>query len=307
MPKFTAILSKMTGNTPRSQDEEGTIIDVGLDSKGDPFLTTSVRTLDETEDDRTLDTTFMDTEQIQSIRGQDAFMYHSIVQTQRRNQMSLLSEDGEGAQGSNDGQFDQFDSRVNSNSIPREIRDILLEDFEEDEDVVSTATGQGQGNAPRDAVLPTSTERITRDMVDLLQDFDETLQDDDADCGAGGGAAEALPSLNIPVPTSGRRMPRRRSQSLMPTRRTFVHRENTRRFTQSFAGYSTGVVKRQRRVTTECHFSMVVPDPEVMSELMRESVSTASESLRGSFLDIIEADDESLAMDESILALFDYE
>jgi hypothetical protein len=305
MPKFSAILSKMSGRSssnPEIEEQEGMIIDTGIDPKGDPFFTTSVRTLDETDDERTLDTAFMDVQQIESIRGRDAFMYHSIVQMQRRTQRSLLSED-EGAQASSGVPFDQFDSRASSNSIPREIRDALLDDFGEDEYVVPNDSSQGQGRGT------TPTETITRDMVDLLQDFSETLEDDDADSGAGGGggaAAAAPPSVSIPVPTS-RRMPRRLSQSLLPARRrSSVHRED-RRFTQSFAGYSTGVVKRQRRVTTECHYSMVVPDPEVMSELMRSSVTLENNSLRNSFLNFLEESDDEPDMDESLRALFDYE
>ena len=63
---------------------EGTVV-AELDAKGDIMLTTSVRTAESTiEDETSLDTSFMDIQEIESIREQDAFMYHSIVQQQRR-------------------------------------------------------------------------------------------------------------------------------------------------------------------------------------------------------------------------------
>jgi hypothetical protein len=52
---------------------------------------------------------------------------------------------------------------------------------------------------------------------------------------------------------------------------------------------------------------MVVPDAEVMSELMRSSGTLENHNLRDSFLSFLEESDDERDMDESLRALFDYE
>ena len=238
---------------------EGTVV-AELDAKGDIMLTTSVRTADSTvEDEASLDTSFMDVHEIESVREHDAFMYHSIVQQQRRS--SAMS--GQSIPGTTENtshvQFDEFNPRASSNSIPRDIMEILGDIDLEDVD-----------GAPQEVQAP-----------------NRTLSH--ADNGAG---LQATSAAREQQQGNQGRMPRRRSRSLMPSQAT----PQQRRLTQSFAGFSTGVVRRQRRVTTECHHSMVMPDPETMRSLMSSSLPdvTLVENMNEDSED--DADDEIMAL-----------
>ena len=242
---------------------EGTVV-AELDAKGDIMLTTSVRTAESTiEDETSLDTSFMDIQEIESIREQDAFMYHSIVQQQRRsNTVNRQGNCGDSPE-SNHIRFDEFNPRSSGNSVPRDILEILddidLEDAKEDDDMV-----------PQDVQTPTVIHT------------------------GNGEGFETTPSASDQQQSTQGRMPRRRSRSLMPSRAT----PQQRRFTQSFAGFATGVVTRKRRVTTECHHSLVLPDPEMIRSIM-------SSSLPGmSLLENMNEDNEDDA-DDDITAFFD--
>ena len=234
--------------------------------KDDIVTTCSVPTADSTiGDDVSLDTSFMDVCEIENIRKQDAFMYHSIVQQQRRMSNTMGNESNGSTESTNYAPFDEFNPRAFSNSIPRDILEILggidLEDVEANSDAAAQEEQQ-----------PTQTSNQTRN-------------------GEGFGAT---PSTSDQQQSTQGRMLRQRSRSLMSNRRT----PQQRRCTQSFSGFTTGVVTRKRRVTTECHHSLVLPDPETMRSVMNSIAedSTLMENLIG------ESDSDSY--DEKIMALF---
>lgn len=179
--------------------------------------------------------------------------------------------------------FDQFDPHASTTSIPREIREIILEGLVDDEDEEFS----------EEITIPTSTEPITRNMGDItLENFQDESKEED---GPGSDAEEAVCAA---APSSSQRpQVRRRSQSLIASRASSTDRREHRRLSQSFAGFSTGVVKRQRRVSTECHYSLVLPDPEVIGQMIRSS-GDLYENSDGSDVD-------AAANDADIRALFD--
>jgi hypothetical protein len=277
--------------------------DVGAeedDYKGDTISTITVRTMDTEEDDAmTVDTTFMDVQEIEGLRKQDAFLYHSIVQSQRRsNRGNLdLGDGGEAVPV----QFDQFDVRASavhaSDSI--NISEILLADLdlEDTEDPRSTEGESGESEAGAGgARTSNNSTRVMREI--LLGGFeDQEEASENAEDDAGIAASRPIPPPRQQVRTQGNLS--RRSQSLLS--RTPSTHSSQRRFSQSFSGFATGVVKRQRRVSTECHPGLVVPDPEVIESFRRSMRS----SLSSTVYEDEASDDSDTEIDEHIAALFD--
>ena len=118
-----------------------------------------------------------------------------------------------------------------------------------------------------------------------LHDLEEDCERDNDACAAhlsddGAGA----PTHSVDEQRG--RFSRRRSRSFRPSSTDPLPAQQPRRFSQSFSCFTTGVVKRQRRVSTECHSSLVIADPEVLASL-RESDLTASTC----FADIFEEEE----------------
>lgn len=219
MTKYTSIKSFLSDRRKSDPDTGG---GASCDSKSDceTVLTKSVLT----DDEDAIDTTMMDFEEIESLRSQDPFMYHSIVQYQRR---SLRS------------------------------RDL---DYEDDRDP-----------GPIDAFERLDDARLTSITTGYLDEVTERIQtnsnlSDDVSAPRATVSEQQLPPQQLLQP--------RRCQSLHPSRIPSTHRIQ-RRFSQSCACFTTGVVTRQRRVTTECHSSLIIANSDVLSELRNLDVTSS--------------------------------
>lgn len=272
--------------------------DVGAeedDYKGDTISTITVRTMDTEEDDAmTVDTTFMDVQEIEGLRKQDAFLYHSIVQSQRRSNRGNLDL-GDGGEAVTV-QFDQFDVRA---SASINISEILLADLdlEDSEDPRSTEgeIGESEAGAGGARISNNSTRVLQEIHLEGFEGQEEASENAEDDAGI--AASRPIPPPRQQVRTPGNIS--RRSQSLL-SRTPSTHRSQ-RRFSQSFSGFTTGVVKRQRRVSTECHPGLFMPDPEVIESFRRSMRS----SLSSTVYEDEASDDSDTEIDEHIADLFD--
>lgn len=236
MTKYTSIKSFLSER--RIQDPD-TGAGAAEDAKSDTetVLTNSILT----DDEDAIDTSMMDFQEIESLRDQDPFMYHSIVQHQRRR-----------------------------------FRGVHFED--------------GDNNSPRPNV---AFERLEESRIILEDDIEVNYRIDSGSDLTNDDEALSGTDLEQQLPPS-RRPPRRRTQSLHPTRAPSTHRLQ-RRFSQSFSCFSTGVVTRQRRVTTECHSSLIIADSDVISalgslDLTSSVVDTLFADSGGSDVDNVELD-----------------
>ena len=192
----------------------------------------TVLTADESaEEERTVDTTLMEFQEMVDLRDQDPFMYHSIVQKQRRICRDILGEDGELNTTVQFDELQDFSSLASTNTnVQDSLRRVSMQDLEEgDED-----------NMELQPVLSV------------------------ADNSAGHSALGQRSS-----------QPRRLSQSLFQAPSEPLPHRQQRRLSQSFSCFTTGVVTRQRRVTTECHPSLIIADQSLLPSL-RDSNLTAS-------------------------------
>jgi len=211
MTKYTSIKSFLSN---RRNSDPDTGAGASCDSKSDSetVLTKSVLT----DDEDAIDTTMMDFEEIESLRSQDPFMYHSIVQYQRR---SLRSRNFDYEDDRDPGPIDAFERLDEAG-----LRSLAAGYLDEVIDRIET-----NANLSDDVSAPPATV-----------------------------SEQQLPPQQYLQP--------RRCQSLHPSRAPSTHRMQ-RRFSQSCACFTTGVVTRQRRVTTECHSSLIIANSDVLSEL----------------------------------------
>ncbi|KAL3792650.1 hypothetical protein HJC23_009378 [Cyclotella cryptica] len=240
MTKYTSITSFLSDR--RAQDSD-IVAGAAEDAKSDTETVLTNAVLSDDED--AIDTSMIDFQEIESLRGQDPFMYHSIVQHQRRKFRRVTFEDG-----------DDIGPRPN----------VAFERLEETSVMRHEVMDDNIGDYNR--INPSS---------DLTDDYVAPSASD---------TQQQLP------PT--RRQPRPRCQSLHPTRAPSTHRQQ-RRFSQSFSCFTTGVVTRQRRVTTECHSSLIIADSDVLSSLSNlDLTSSVVDTLLG---DSDSSDTEAVELD----------